>query len=48
MIKYALVGLLASMVVACSSIPQQSAPEWVGYTQTGEASFYAMKYQFCQ
>ena len=46
MIKYTLVGMMAFTVAACSTIPPQHTPEWAGFTQTGEASFYAMKYQF--
>ncbi len=37
---------LALFVVSCSSIPSRSPSEWVGYTETGKASFYAMRYQF--
>jgi len=43
--KY-LVLLLLAFVTACSSTPKQGASPWSGYTERGEASYYAMKYQF--
>ena len=33
-------------ILGCDSVPLKSPPKWVGFTQTGKASFYAMKYQF--
>lgn len=36
----------ALFLFACSSVPKHSPPELVGFTETGEASFYANKYQF--
>ena len=33
-------------LMACSSVPAKSPDKWLGFTQTGKASFYAMKYQF--
>jgi len=33
-------------LVACSSVPTKSSDKWLGFTQTGKASFYAMKYQY--
>ena len=33
-------------LTSCSSIPMKSPPEFIGHTETGKASFYAMKYQF--
>lgn len=33
-------------IASCSSVPLKSRPELVGCTETGKASFYAMKYQF--
>lgn len=43
------VTLLLSMVLAsCASVSTHSPPELVGHTGRGEASFYAMKYQFRQ
>ena len=32
-------------VIACSSTPTERDSKWVGYTQSGRASFYAMKFQ---
>lgn len=34
------------IVTGCSSVPERSRPEDVGLTEVGEASFYAMTYQF--
>ncbi|RUO27129.1 septal ring lytic transglycosylase RlpA family lipoprotein [Aliidiomarina minuta] len=36
------------LLVGCSSVPKHSPPELVGFTEAGEASFYANKYQFRQ
>ena len=39
--------LVSWLVLAnCTSIPLNSDPDWIGYTESGKASFYAMKYQF--
>ena len=38
--------LLFTMLAACSSSPSQRSSSWAGYSETGKASFYAMKYQF--
>ena len=42
--------LLAStlFVVSCTSSSSRTPPAWVGFTETGIASYYAMKYQFRQ
>ncbi len=32
------------LLSGCSSAPIQSEPETIGYSESGEASFYAMKY----
>lgn len=42
-----LVGVAALLVVGCSATPPPNA-QMVGYTETGTASYYAMKYQFRQ
>ncbi|WP_414830509.1 septal ring lytic transglycosylase RlpA family protein [Alteromonas sp. H39] len=34
------------IVSGCSSVPERSRPQDVGFTEVGEASFYAMSYQF--
>lgn len=36
----------AVLLFGCSSVPKHSPPELVGFSETGEASFYANKYQF--
>lgn len=36
----------AALISSCTTIPQRSSPEWIGFTETGDASFYAMRYQF--
>ena len=39
--------LVASALISgCASVPAKSPTEFVGYEETGKASFYAMKYQF--
>ena len=38
--------LLASMaILGCSSLQSKNPEDWIGYTDTGEASFYANKHQ---
>ncbi len=44
--KYLFIAITSAMLIGCSSIPMKSQPKWIGYTQSGKASFYAMKYQF--
>lgn len=46
--NFSMVALLSMLLASCASVPSQSPPELVGYTEQGEASFYAMKYQFRQ
>ena len=36
----------AALITSCTTISQRSSPEWVGFTESGGASFYAMRYQF--
>jgi rare lipoprotein A len=45
-IRVAAVILAAIVIAACSSVPAKSPNKFVGYTETGKASFYALKYQF--
>lgn len=41
-----LIILLASMaILGCSSIQSKNPEDWIGYRDTGEASFYANKHQ---
>ena len=32
-------------ILACSSVPGKRDSNWVGYTESGKASYYAMKFQ---
>ena len=47
---YALLPVVVVFVVlmlcGCSSIPMKSQPQWVGYSQSGKASYYGIKFQF--
>jgi rare lipoprotein A len=38
--------LISLCLVSCSTIAPKSSPDLIGYTQSGKASFYAMKFQF--
>lgn len=40
-----LLVLLSMVVVGCSSLQPRTPEEWIGYTDTGEASYYANKHQ---
>jgi rare lipoprotein A len=31
--------------VECSNVPGKKASNWIGYTESGKASYYAMKFQ---
>jgi rare lipoprotein A len=37
--------LIYFTVLGCSSSPAEGDSNWVGYTESGKASFYAMKFQ---
>ena len=37
--------LIFFTVLECSSVPTKRDSDWAGYTETGKASYYAMKYQ---
>ena len=37
--------LIFFTLVECSSIPEKRYSKWVGYTESGKASYYAMKFQ---
>jgi len=45
--QYKTIGLCVLLVFStgCSSVPMQSPSDLIGYTETGQASFYAWKYQ---
>lgn len=38
--------MIVAFTVGCTSLPKKSPSKWIGYTERGKASFYAMKYQF--
>ena len=48
--KYALhrliIVLLSVAILGCSSSTPKDEAKWIGYTETGQASFYADKHQF--
>ena len=48
--KYALgklvIFLVATAILGCSTTPPEKEGKWIGYTETGKASFYADKHQF--
>ena len=37
--------LIFFTMLACSSVPKEKDSNWIGYTQSGKASYYAMKFQ---
>jgi rare lipoprotein A len=37
--------LIFSIVLECSSAPANKDSNWIGYTESGKASYYAMKFQ---
>ena len=45
-IKIPLFFLVVLYLVGCATVEPQSDREWIGYTESGKASYYAMKYQF--
>ena len=46
MIKRIVCILISLVLVGCSTVPLKKDPKWIGYTQSGTASYYAMKFQF--
>ena len=44
--KFITVLIFTLLLSSCASIPASSPPELVGYTETGNASFYSSFYQF--
>ena len=46
MTKKILFLLIALALLGCSSTPSNSSNQPTGYTESGKASFYAMKFQF--
>ena len=43
--KWFLCLLIFFTLVECSTVPAKSDSNWVGYTESGKASYYAMKFQ---
>jgi rare lipoprotein A len=46
--KYLLLFSTCILLTSCARVPMKSPSELIGYTETGKASFYAIKYQFRQ
>jgi len=46
--KKLVIAFSVILLSACSSVPTKSPSQVVGFTESGQASFYAMKYQFRQ
>ena len=44
-IKGFLCLLILFSLVECSSVPEKRDSNWIGYTESGKASYYAMKFQ---
>ncbi len=40
-----LLAFISIAIVGCSSLQPRTPEEWIGYTDTGEASYYANKHQ---
>jgi len=40
-----LCALIFLSILECSSVPAKSDSNWVGYTESGKASYYARKFQ---
>jgi rare lipoprotein A len=38
--------LISVTILGCSSAPREKEAGWIGYTETGKASFYADKHEF--
>lgn len=44
-LKINAIALCSVVMVGCSNFQQKNTKDWVGYTETGKASFYADKHQ---
>ena len=44
--RFSLLALALLIVASCSSVPMKSPQQWIGFKESGKASFYAVKYQF--
>ncbi len=44
--KCLFIAIVSVILIGCTSVPMKSEQKWVGYTQSGKASFYSTKYQF--
>lgn len=45
-IKPLILVFVSMAMLGCSNLPPKSAGNWIGYTEKGEASFYADRHQF--
>jgi len=43
--KFLLLTVMLALTTACSTVQTGSGGKWVGHTETGQASFYADRYQ---
>ena len=43
--KAGLCVLIFFAVLDCSGVPKKKDSDWIGYTESGKASYYAMKFQ---
>jgi rare lipoprotein A len=44
--KNFIILLFSLAIPGCASVQPESMPKWVGYTETGKASYYGDQYQF--
>ncbi|NIO16387.1 MAG: septal ring lytic transglycosylase RlpA family protein [Deltaproteobacteria bacterium] len=44
MIRRILCISIALVLLGCSTVPLKKDPKWIGYTQSGKASYYASKF----
>lgn len=44
-LKFLIVVLIFGLIAGCSSVQKKSPADWIGYTESGQASFYASKHQ---
>jgi rare lipoprotein A len=46
-LQWTIIFLIPAAILGCSSaLPKNNAGEWIGYTEKGQASFYADRHQF--
>jgi rare lipoprotein A len=44
--KHLIIVLFSVAILGCSGVQPQSKTKWVGYTETGQASYYGDQYRF--